>query len=62
MIKKAVENYKAPTPKKWIKIGNAIQDISIVIAGASIFTGNPLIPFLALIVGKAGKIITDFNK
>lgn len=57
--KMVVDNYRKPTPKKWVKIGNAIQDVSIVVAGASIFTGNPIIPFLSLVIGKVGKIITD---
>lgn len=57
---KARESYKKATPKKWVKIGNAIQDISMVIAGFTAMTTNPIVSIIALGIGKLGKIITDF--
>ena len=59
-IKLSNESRKKPTPEKWVKIGDSIQDLSMVVAGASAFTGSPIIPFISLLVGKIGKIITNF--
>ena len=59
-IKFTKESKRKPTPDKWRKIGKTINRVSKIVAGATIFTGNPLIPFLALVLGEIGETITDF--
>lgn len=61
-VKAAKNNYYKPTPTKWRKIGDAIQDVAIV-AGAAITlaTAPPAwIPVAILVIGRLGKIITNF--
>lgn len=57
-MKKA--DYYKPTPKKWRKIGDAIQDTGIVIGSIAAFSPVPWVSVVAVIVGRVGKIITNF--
>lgn len=59
---KQLENYYKPTPKKWRKIGDAIQDTSIIISAfvALIATLPAWIPVTIFALGRLGKIITNF--
>lgn len=57
---RAVKSYKAPTPDKWVKIGDTLMDISLIVSAITAFTTSPWITFAALALGKLGKIITRF--
>jgi purine-cytosine permease-like protein len=57
-------NYYQPTPAKWRKIGDAIQDVAII-AGfiVALVAAPPVwVPVAILVVGRIGKIITNFTK
>jgi hypothetical protein len=60
IAKKAKENYNKPTPKKWVKIGDAIQDIGIIIGLIAPFTPWQILSPISLILGKISKIISNF--
>ena len=61
-IQSLKENYYKPTPSKWRKIGDAIQDTAILAAGiAALFTPPAWIPVAIAALGRIGKIITNFN-
>lgn len=66
-MKKAVQkakdlksNYYKSTPSKMRKIGDAIQDIGLLIGAFTAVTTNPWIGVIAIATGRAGKIITNF--
>lgn len=59
-IKETTKGYYKATPKKWRKIGDAIQDISIIIGSFTAITASPLIGIIAIAAGRIGKIITNF--
>jgi len=59
-IKKIKGEYYKPTPKKWRKIGDAIQDLGIIIGSLTAVTASPLIGIIAIGIGRLGKIITNF--
>lgn len=60
---KALENYYKPTPKKWRKIGDAIQETALVAGTIIALVSNPpsWIPVAIVALGRIGKIITNFN-
>jgi hypothetical protein len=60
-VKKISENYYKPTPPKWRKIGDAIQDVGLIVGTIAFFTPAPWIAPVAVIIGRIGKIITNFN-
>lgn len=64
---KALENYKAPTPVKWRKIGDAILLISTSLS--TMVMGLPMTEhqqlwaiFIVNCIGVFGKVITNFFK
>jgi len=59
---KALENYYKPTPKKWRIIGDSIQDIAIAAGSIVAMVAAPpaWVPVGILILGRIGKIITNF--
>lgn len=63
IIKAKQAAYYTPTPVKWRKIGDAIQDGSIALGAAVALMASPpaWIPVAILIIGRIGKIITNFN-
>ena len=58
-ILQAKRNYYKPTPAKWRKIGDVIQDTGLIIGSIAIFFTAPWVPVVALVVGRIGKIITN---
>ena len=54
-----MNNYWAPTPKKWRKLGDALLGASTTITGFSIATDHKYIAYAALICGVLGKVITN---
>ena len=61
-VKKHSENYYKPTPEKWRKIGDAMQDVSYIGAAAVALIAVPPVwlPVLIMGIGRLGKIITNF--
>jgi hypothetical protein len=54
--------YYKPTPVKWRKIGDAIQESAIVAAAVvALFAAPPAwVPVVIFAAGRIGKIITNF--
>lgn len=61
-VKTAASNYYKPTPSKWRKIGDAIQDVAIIAGAAVTLVAAPpaWIPVAILVAGRLGKVITNF--
>ena len=61
-IKTLKEGYYNPTPAKWRKIGDVIQETAIVAAAVvALFAAPPAwIPVVIFAAGRIGKIITNF--
>ena len=57
--KQATDKYYKPTPKKWRKIGDALQDVGIIVGSITVFT-VPWVGVLSIALGRIGKIITNF--
>lgn len=55
-----LEKLKAPTPKIWKQIGNALLLISTTITGYSAFTDQRTIAIISMMCGILGKVITNF--
>ena len=54
-----MNNYLAPTPNKWRKVGDTLMGVSTTITGYGIANDNHVIAYTALICGVLGKILTD---
>ena len=63
-IKELKAGYYKPTPAKWRKVGDAMQETAIVAAAVvALFAGPPAWVSVAIFaVGRLGKIITNFAK
>jgi hypothetical protein len=63
IIKEKQAAYYKQTPVKWRKIGDAIQDGAIALGAAVTLVASPpaWIPVVILVLGRIGKIITNFN-
>jgi hypothetical protein len=61
-IKTLKEGYYKPTPVKWRKIGDAIQDVAIIGGAvlAMVVAPPAWIPVAIMVIGRIGKIITNF--
>jgi hypothetical protein len=59
---KLKDNYYQPTPVKWRKIGDTFQDVAILAGSVVALVAAPpaWIPVAILIIGRIGKIITNF--
>lgn len=51
-----------PTPKKWRKIGDTIQEVALISSGiVAIIAAPPAwIPVAIFAIGRIGKVITNF--
>jgi len=58
--KKIVENYNAPTPTIWRKIGDSLLVIGTTVTGISAFTMPPVVTAIAAGLTAIGKILTNF--
>ena len=58
-MKQLMNNYWAPTPKKWRKLGDALLGVSSTIPGFANASDNHFIAYTALICGVLGKLITN---
>ena len=61
--KKIKANYYKPTPVKWRKIGDTMQEVSLIGAGIIAIVASPpaWIPVVIMAIGRIGKIITNFT-
>lgn len=59
-MKNLANRYYEPTPVKWRVIGDAIQDVGIIVGAVAAFTAAPWVPVAAVVIGRIGKIITNF--
>lgn len=59
---KLLKNYWKPTPNKWRKIGDALLAIAVFAAPYEIVTNNKSMAILFLVIGIAGKFLTNFFK
>ena len=53
------KKYYAPTPTKWRKIGDALLGASTTITGFAIYEEAKWVAITALVLGTAGKFITN---
>lgn len=61
-IKNIQSKYYMPTPKKWRKIGDTIQEVALISSGiVAIIAAPPAwIPVAIFAIGRIGKVITNF--
>ena len=59
-MKELNENFNAPTPCKWRRLGNALLGVSTMITGMAIVGDEKWVAELALFTGVIGKFLTDF--
>lgn len=61
-IKSKLSGYYQPTPVKWRKIGDTVQDVAILAGAVVTVIASPpaWIPVAILVLGRIGKIITNF--
>lgn len=53
------EKYYSPTPAKWRKLGDALLGASTTITGFAIYEEAKWVAITALVLGTAGKFITN---
>ena len=56
------ENYNAPTPKKWRRLGDSLLSVGTMITGMAIYEDVKWLAIAALIISVAGKFLTNFFK
>ena len=56
------ENYNAPTPKKWRRLGDSLLSVGTMITGMAIYEDVKWLAITALIISVAGKFLTNFFK
>ena len=52
--------YYAPTPAKWRKLGDALLGVSTTITGFAIYEETKWVAITALVIGVAGKFLSNF--
>lgn len=56
------DNYNAPTPKKWRRLGDSLLSVGTMITGMAIYEDVKWLAIAALIISVAGKFLTNFFK
>ena len=59
-VKKMINNFNMPTPKKWKRLGDALLGVSTMITGMAIVGDMKYVAEIALTTGVLGKFLTDF--
>jgi hypothetical protein len=61
-INKAIDGYYKPTPPRWRKIGDTMQEVAIIASAAVVLIAAPpaWVPVAIFAAGRIGKIITNF--
>jgi len=62
VIQTARSNYYAPTPKNWRRLGDSLLAIQVFITGYGISEDVHWVAYAGLVVGVAGKFLTNFFK
>lgn len=62
VVKSKLDGYYKPTPVKWRKVGDTVQDVAILAGSVVAVIASPpaWIPVAILVLGRIGKIITNF--
>jgi hypothetical protein len=60
MAKLGLGSYNKPTPTKFRKLGDALLSVSTMITGFAIYDDIKWLAFAALLLGSAGKFLTNF--
>ena len=61
-LKDFPQNYYAPTPRKWQRIGDGLLAISTMMTAYTIGEDMKTLSLIFLFVGAIGKFITNFFK
>ena len=56
------DNYNAPTPKKWRRLGDSLLSVGTMITGMAIYEDVKWLAIAALIISVTGKFLTNFFK
>lgn len=59
-MKKALESYNKPTPRRWRKIGDSFLTIGSTLTSISAFIMPPWVTAIGAILTATGKVITNF--
>ena len=59
-IKLSLKGYAKVTPVKYQKLGDALLSVSTMITGFAIYEDYKWLAFVALLIGSAGKFLTNF--
>jgi len=62
IIQKAANNYDAPTPKFWRRLGDSLLALQLFISGYGISEDIHWVAYAGLITGIVGKFLTNFFK
>lgn len=54
------KKYYSPVPKNMRKLGDALLSVSTMITGFAIYEDYKWLAFTALLIGSAGKFLTNF--
>lgn len=61
-LKDRWEEYKAPTPSKWRKLGDALLATSMFITTYAVYEHIEWLAYVSIALGGAGKFLTEFHK
>lgn len=61
-FKFSLSHFKAPTPRVWRQIGNALFGVSTGIALPVAVQGNVILAYTIVGIGGVGKFLSDFFK
>ena len=59
-MKAGLSKFKAPTPLKMRKLGNALQSVSVCMAGYAVYEDYKFFAVCTLAFGMVGKFMTEF--
>jgi len=57
---KILQRLKAPTPRVWRQLGNALLGISTLVSGYSMYSDHPTVALISVICGVIGKFLSEF--
>lgn len=55
-----LSNWKKPTPKIWVRVGNSLLAVSTFVAGYSFYNSHEIIGIIGISIGVIGTILTNF--
>ena len=57
---KLLQRLKAPTPRVWRQLGNALFGVSTIISGYTMYSDLPTVALVTMICGVVGKFLSEF--